>query len=66
MRRDIRAKDIETPLRLAVVNELDEAYPHSEREFERGRSCIIAAVAFSAVGWLVVLLIIWALVQLGR
>jgi hypothetical protein len=66
MRRDIRAKDIETPLRLAVVAEHDDAYLQSEREFEKGRSCIIAAVALSAVGWLIVLLIIWALVQLGR
>jgi hypothetical protein len=66
MRRDIRAKDIETPLRLAVVTEHDDAYLQSEREFEKGRSCIIAAVALSAVGWLIVLLIIWALVQLGR
>jgi len=66
MRRDIRAKDVETPLRLAVVTEHDDAYLQSEREFEKGRSCIIAAVALSAVGWLIVLLIIWALVQLGR
>ena len=66
MRRDIRAKNIKAPLRLASVTEHDEAYLQSEREFERGRSCIIAAVALSAVGWLIVLLIIWALVRLAR
>jgi hypothetical protein len=66
MRREIRGKDINAPLRLAAVTEHDEAYPQSEREFEKGRSCIIAAVALSAIGWLVVLLIIWSLVQLAR
>jgi hypothetical protein len=66
MRRDIRARDTKTPLRLAAVTEHDEAYPQSQREFAKGRSCIIAAVVLSAIGWLVVLLVIWALVRLGR
>jgi hypothetical protein len=66
MHREIRARDIKTNLNIAAANDIVEHDPQSDDQFEKSRSCVVAAVAFSAVGWLVVILIVWGLVQLAR
>jgi hypothetical protein len=66
MHREIRARDIKTNLNIAAANDLVEPIRKAMTSSKKSRSCVVAAVAFSAIGWLVVILIVWALVQLAR